>query len=143
MQRLIKDKHQLRSEVSRVAAEFEKEKTTRLKANNELLKRYKEIDCLLKEKVKLEIDVSRFKAELKREKTDRLKMKDKLAEAQKEFEYIKWCLHNKRKKSLSESFQNADDQVHLGFPGLDLVSITLDLYKVVEGENLVTPPPQR
>lgn len=64
MQRLIKDKHQLRYEVSRVAAELEKEKTTRLNAEGELSKRYKVMDCLVKEEDKIQSNVSRLKDEL-------------------------------------------------------------------------------
>lgn len=85
VQHLIKDKHQLRSEVSRVAASLEKEKATRLNMDDVLSKSYKEMDCLLKEKDKLEADESRFKAELKKEKTDRLKANDKISKTHKEF----------------------------------------------------------
>ncbi|OIV96922.1 hypothetical protein TanjilG_00504 [Lupinus angustifolius] len=148
----IKKEQDMLEEISQLMAELKNEKFGRVKAEEELakckeelLKTQEEVEKLVYEKDKLErdgkSDLSQLVAEFEKEKTRRLEVEvqltrcnGELAKALKESKYIEGCLVEKWKKSIHESFQNAIDQVCLGFPGLDMNSITLDPFKAVKGK---------
>lgn len=100
-------------------------------------------EFLLEELNMSRTEVSRLASELDKAKVGREKAERELTRARKESEYTEGCLVREWKRSVTESFQNAIDQVRLGFPHLNLDSIALDPFKVVEGEKLVDPPSAR
>ncbi|XLR47756.1 hypothetical protein S83_032416 [Arachis hypogaea] len=94
-------------------------------------------EFLVEELEKKERQLCRVVTKLEKAEREVAKCLGELERVKKESEYTELCLMREWKKSVRVSFQNAVDQVQLGFPKLNMDSIMLDPFKVVEGDKLV------
>ncbi|MED6150124.1 hypothetical protein PIB30_069339 [Stylosanthes scabra] len=94
-------------------------------------------EFLVEELEKKEKELCSAVTKLEKAKREVAKCLGELERVKKESEYTELSLMREWKKSVRVSFQNAVDQVRLGFPKLNMDSIMLDPFKVVEGGKLV------